>query len=687
MAIGGSGIESVLGGRADALAMNPRAQQEAMQKGRQDVRRGEVPGNLLDLLAMQKLADDKQRAKAEMDASMQGNPATIKDQLEQQLMQSTKEDVARQVGGALNQRQAQTQKRMSEIANPPAPAPNLLTGVARAPAPNMARMAGGGIVAFANGGDTGAGAVEEPDNTRMGADLRALLGRIGLDEGQFYRLRPEAREQILNMLTQARAESGTPYERERRASRAPGKLSDILMAESVAAKPGDTIDMRRKYYTGAPEDYERARSMRESGIAQAKALNEAAYKAGTSPFTMPAIPGPLQQLPSAGGQAGIQSLATSAAPSGPPPNAQPSGPPQGIVATTDPRMSAPQVSVPKGPSIDSIVQNPNRIEYKDPYTLPEAYDINRERDRLYRANLREYERDPMAEMRGGRKDAAEFLRREKVREAAMQDIEALKALDERQAKERGGISALSRYLLRSPGQSTAWGRIGQSIIRGQESGQQDERNRLLQLQKMRRDAEESDRLRADRAAEIGEGIRKTGEEAKRAGLTSATGIASQFATELSERAKGMLEADKANLTAETATRRDRMQFILGREQTQSKVDIANLEASLAAVRNDIEAGKVDAMNTTNKMQLLQKVNADSADLESKYAKLAAEEIAALEYKPEYTKLNATDREKMKAAIRKRVADAAKQARRDNDKLAKDLKATLATAFTVQPTKK
>jgi len=151
MAIGGSGIESVLGGRADALAMNPRAQQEAMQKGRQDVRRGEVPGNLLDLLAMQKLADDKQRAKAEMDASMQGNPATIKDQLEQQLMQSTKEDVAKQVGGALNQQAAQAQKRMSQIANQPAPAPNLLAGVARAPAPNMARMAGGGIVAFAEG--------------------------------------------------------------------------------------------------------------------------------------------------------------------------------------------------------------------------------------------------------------------------------------------------------------------------------------------------------------------------------------------------------------------------------------------------------------------------------------------------------------------------------------------------------
>ena len=34
MAIGDSGIESVLGGRADALAMNPRAQQQTMQKGR-----------------------------------------------------------------------------------------------------------------------------------------------------------------------------------------------------------------------------------------------------------------------------------------------------------------------------------------------------------------------------------------------------------------------------------------------------------------------------------------------------------------------------------------------------------------------------------------------------------------------------------------------------------------------------
>ena len=139
------------------------------------------PSNLLDLLAMQKLADDKQRAKAEMDASMQSNPATIKDQLEQQLMQSTKADVAKQVGGALNQRQAQAQKRMSQIANQPTPAPNLLAGVARAPAPNMARMAGGGIVAFADGGDI---------------TLDAVLENIGLTREQYEGLSDKAKSDI-----------------------------------------------------------------------------------------------------------------------------------------------------------------------------------------------------------------------------------------------------------------------------------------------------------------------------------------------------------------------------------------------------------------------------------------------------------------------------------------------------------
>jgi hypothetical protein len=287
----------------------------------------------------------------------------------------------------------------------------------------------------------------------------------------------------------------------------------------------------------------------------------------------------------------------------------------------------------------------------------------------------------MAEMRAGRKDAAEFLRRDEVRRAAMGDIDALKALDERQAKERGGISALSRYLLRSPNQSTAFGRLGRSVIQGQETAQMDERNRLLELQKMRRAAEEADRLRADRAAQIGEGIRTTGEEAKRAGLTSATGMATQFANELSERARGMLEADKANLSAESAASRDRMQFILGKMKNQTAVDIANLESKISMIRDATDRKKISEMSERNRLELLRLTTADAAKLDSTYAKLAADAVENLKLTEDYMDASKEGREKLERKERELIEQARRKAAKENRELIQRLKGGLAEGFT------
>jgi hypothetical protein len=357
--------------------------------------------------------------------------------------------------------------------------------------------------------------------------------------------------------------------------------------------------------------------------------------------------------------------------------------PQGVAAAAaavDPRMSAPQINAPNV-GIPSAVEGPGKIQYKDPYSLPEAYDINRERDRLYRANLKEFGRDPMAEMRAGRKDAAEFLRRDEVRKAAMGDIDALKALDERQAKERGGISALSRYLLRSPNQSTAFGRLGRSVIQGQETAQMDERNRLLELQKMRRAAEEADRLRADRAAQIGEGIRTTGEEAKRIALTSATGMANQFANELSERARGMLEADKANLSAASAASRDRMQLILGKMKNQTAVDIANLESKISMIRDATDRKKISEMSERNRLELLRLTTADAAKLDSTYAKLAADAVENLKLTEDYMDASKEGREKLERKERELIEQARRKAAKENRELIQRLKGGLAEGFT------
>jgi len=96
---------------------------------------------LIDLLALQKLSKEKAEAARAVQASMQTNPATVKDQLEQQLMASNKQGIASMMPGIQMQGQRMQQAQARQMA-----------GIPSQSAPNMARMAGGGIVAFQEGG-------------------------------------------------------------------------------------------------------------------------------------------------------------------------------------------------------------------------------------------------------------------------------------------------------------------------------------------------------------------------------------------------------------------------------------------------------------------------------------------------------------------------------------------------------
>jgi len=100
---------------------------------------------LIDLLALQKLSKEKAEAARAIQASMQTNPATVKDQLEQQLVAQSREGIASMMPGIQmqGQRMAEAQARSA-------------AGIPSQSAPNMARMAGGGIVAFQDGGDVDA---------------------------------------------------------------------------------------------------------------------------------------------------------------------------------------------------------------------------------------------------------------------------------------------------------------------------------------------------------------------------------------------------------------------------------------------------------------------------------------------------------------------------------------------------
>jgi len=133
------GIDQQVQQTVDQFRGNPQGLQKRYQQNQQ----------LLDLLALQRLKSEKDAAARAMQMQMQSNPQTIKAQREQELLQRTKQEMAQQVGGVMQQ-QAQQQQQRAQAAG--------LGGLARPPqagAP-MPKMASGGIVALAEGGDVDA---------------------------------------------------------------------------------------------------------------------------------------------------------------------------------------------------------------------------------------------------------------------------------------------------------------------------------------------------------------------------------------------------------------------------------------------------------------------------------------------------------------------------------------------------
>jgi len=135
------GIDQTLEQTADAYRGNPQMLQQKYAQNQ----------NLIDLLALQKLKSEKESAQREMQLKMGGKPPTIADQREQQVMDMTKQEVVQEQAGVMENKmrqQQEAQKRLMQAAGAPS------QGIAGVAAPNISpqMMAGGGIVAFRNGG-------------------------------------------------------------------------------------------------------------------------------------------------------------------------------------------------------------------------------------------------------------------------------------------------------------------------------------------------------------------------------------------------------------------------------------------------------------------------------------------------------------------------------------------------------
>jgi predicted GIY-YIG superfamily endonuclease len=212
--IGNQGIDADVAARMDAYRGNPQALMQKYQQNQQ----------LIDLLALQKLKSEKEAAAREMQMQMaqqqqaQGGLPTIAQQREQEVMQMTKDELAKQTGATLGQKQQQTQKNMQGImqaagrpgaapAGRPMPNP-AQRGIASAPSAGMTRMAGGGIVAFADGGlnemdEETRKRVEAGMNRYQGGGAQQYLKSAKKLQDQADQLQDIAPERAANMRAQA----------------------------------------------------------------------------------------------------------------------------------------------------------------------------------------------------------------------------------------------------------------------------------------------------------------------------------------------------------------------------------------------------------------------------------------------------------------------------------------------------
>ena len=234
---------------ANANRGNPGALQQKYQ----------LDQSLISLLALQKLTADKKAAEKEIVLSQQNNPATIKEQLEQDATNRTVKEVTEGVGGVLANRNRMQQNNLQRMAR------GRPGGIANQPTPNIARMAGGGIVSFANGGGV---SDEQLELLKVSREVfegftdrgkRILLDTLNPTSKFKADIAPQVRKNtLIREANRARREGGT-----------------------------NPFSQLYNYFAGSPEDMNKISAKADAGIERSNLIRSLASPQGAVPFSSP----------------------------------------------------------------------------------------------------------------------------------------------------------------------------------------------------------------------------------------------------------------------------------------------------------------------------------------------------------------------------------------------------------------
>jgi len=226
---------------------------------------------------------------------------------------------------------------------PARPAPQMM-GIAQQPAPNMARMAGGGIVAFQEGGATNSLA-----KVRQVQERVAIFRRLGLDPAVVASLSPEGRASIMDLADRAATASTRDLEQT-----FPNQISRILQKEANAQQQQADSVLSRAATDASYRDVNLPRAERTALIEDAeKTAENARTLLGVSKDLRGAVPFGVQTPTGTYGLLGAGGISPMADDVFPPtsPPAQPAAPlgpsPQmaGIVGTPPAAQRPPDVKL------------------------------------------------------------------------------------------------------------------------------------------------------------------------------------------------------------------------------------------------------------------------------------------------------------------------------------------------------
>lgn len=562
----GLSMDEQVARKADAYRNNPAALQKNYQ----------ISQNLLDLLALQKLKSEKEAAERELQMSQQQNPKTIAQQRGEEAVSRTKDEIIKQVGGVTAQNQRRQQQNLQQAA---AGAP-ATTGIATQSAPNMARMAGGGIVTFQSTGTVGGG-------------IDALLERFKLSQADYNQLSPQAKD-YLRRYAESTGKDPSQYKRDFGDRAAVADAIRMTRQKITQGRPGWFGQHGFNYLFGTGKEYQKSQAEREQAAQRLQALGQITARAPVS-TARPAAPSALNPLTEQDRiEMGVGDIpATAASPLSSPPPAVP---------------AAPRYRGPFGeaenplwvqPGVGNVQYNPigtGPLGRKGTITAPDttrlrgvagkAADIQKQINPLLSNN-------PVAAGQTAFDTTAKNLNRSGVANIYSNQLVAEKNRQAAAEKARAGNEFYS-LLARAGGQG-ALANMGRAYADQEEAKVLRGRQDLTALRGIEDKGVTKDIDIAKAATASGEKYADISSSEKRTAMTSMASLLNSQTTALSEEARILLETDRANLTEAAAHRRDKITLLTADSSNELQAEIHNENARLTKMTNKIrrDANNVD----------------------------------------------------------------------------------------------